>query len=440
MFYFKNSTESQVNNVEKPKVLVVGINPWIDNTGINTLINFFDDWDKSSLAHLYTRAKLPNTKICDTFFRISEPKVIKSIFKKSIKTGEKVKNSTSTETEILAENKIYSKKHSEILSLARELIWKFGLWKTKELKQFLDEFKPDVLFFPIYPCAYMNRLQNFIQKYTGKPSVLYISDDNFSYKSIAKNPVSLVSRFWLRHHEKKLFKNAREIMVITPKQKEEYDKLWKKDCKILTKGIDFSKIDYTEKPVSKPIKMVYTGKLIIGRWISLSKIAEAMGDINKNGKKVELDIYTTDILTEKQNKLLNKNGCKVKGSLTLEEVEKVQKDADVLVFVESLEKKYKYTARLSFSTKITDYLKNGKCIFAIGDKDIAPIDYFKRYDSAITATSYDEIKEKLNSLISNPNLINEYSVKAFECGKLNHDKTIQKELLTNTIKAAMIND
>lgn len=426
--------------METPKVLVVGINPWIDNTGINTLINFFDGWDKNSLAHIYTRAKLPNTEICDNFFRISEPKVIKSILNRSVKTGEIVNNSNEEISNQTAENKIYIKKHSEVLSLARELIWKFGKWKTKELKQFLDDYNPDVLFFPIYPCTYMNRLQNFIQKYTGKPSVLYISDDNFSYKSIAKNPISFLSRFWLRHQEKKLFKNASEIMVISPKQKREYDTLFKKDCKILTKGIDFSHIEFEEKPLNNPIKMVYTGKLIIGRWLSLAKIAEALGDINKDKVLIELDIYTTDSLTSEQNLKLNRNGCKVKGALTLEQVQEVQKNADILVFVESLEKKFKYAARLSFSTKITDYLKSGKCIFAIGDKDIAPIDYFKRYDSAITASSYEEISEKLKMLSTHEHLISEYGKKAFECGKQNHDRQKQKQILTNTIKAAINDD
>ena len=106
-----------------------------------------------------------------------------------------------------------------------------------------------------------------------------------------------------------------------------------------------------------------------------------------------------------------------------------------MVFVESLEKKYRYTARLSFSTKITDYLKSGKCIFAIGDKDIAPIDYFKRFDSAITATSYEEISEKLKTLIKNQDLIFEYGKKAFECGKQNHSI----EHTHTTLKDVIIN-
>lgn len=426
-----------MSQLEYPKVLVVGINPWIDNTGINTLINFFDGWDKNSIAHIYTRAKLPNTHICDKFFRISEPKVMKSVIKRNIKTGDEVQNTLETETESVQENQIYSKKHSELMTLAREFVWLLGKWRTKELNKFLDDFDADVLFFPVYSTVYMNRLQNYIRRYTKKPVILYVSDDNYSYKSIAKTPISLFSRFWLRTQEKKLFKSASKIMVISPKQKEEYDNLFGTDSVIMTKGIDYSQVTFEEKPLNNPIKMVYTGKLIIGRGISLAKIAEAMGDINKYKTKIELDIYTTDTLTPQQEKELNRNGCSVKGALKLDEVQKVQKEADVLVFVESLENKFKYTARLSFSTKITDYLKNGKCIFAIGDKEIAPIDYFNRYDSAITATSYEEIGEKLKMLVENPEIISEYSRKAFECGKENHNKDKMDKIMLNTMKRAV---
>lgn len=419
-----------------PKVLVVGINPWIDNTGINTLINFFDGWDKNSIAHIYTRAKLPNTHMCDKFFRISEPKVMKSLLKRSIKTGEEVFNSNEEAVEASQENQIYNKKHSSLMSLARELVWLLGKWKTKELDKFLDEYDADVLFFPVYANVYMNRLQNYIRKRTKKPVILYVSDDNYSYKSIAKTPLSFFTRFWLRSQEKKLFKNAEKIMVIAPKQKEEYDRLFNTNSVILTKGIDFSAIPYEEKPLNKPVKMVYTGKLIIGRWLSLAKIAEALGEINKDETKVELDIYTTDALTDEQKVKLNRNGCSVKGALTLDEVQAVQKQADILVFVESLEKEFKYTARLSFSTKITDYLKSGKCIFAVGDKDIAPIDYFNRYDSAVTATSYDEIGEKLKELIDNENRIIEYSKKAYDCGKEHHNLELMNKTLVDTINDA----
>ena len=88
---------------------------------------------------------------------------------------------------------------------------------------------------------------------------------------------------------------------------------------------------------------------------------------------------------------------------------------------------------MSFSTKITDYLKNGKCVFAIGDEDIAPIDYFKRYNSAITATSYGEIGEKLKTIVDNPELINNYAERAYNCGLEHHEKSKMDALLKETI-------
>jgi hypothetical protein len=113
-----------------------------------------------------------------------------------------------------------------------------------------------------------------------------------------------------------------------------------------------------------------------------------------------------------------------------------EKQADILVFVESLEKKHKNAARLSFSTKITDYLRSGKCIFAIGDADIAPIDYFNRYDSAVTACSYEQIGEQLTRLVSEPTRIAEYARKAYDCGVEHHGADAMHRLLIHTITEA----
>ncbi len=428
--------EKIMENKNLCKVLVVSINAWRDNTGINTLIDFFKCWDSDKIAQIYTRSTLPKTSVCNRFFRISENSVMKSILDRKTITGAVVENDTQNASDDTLENKLYSNKPNKlalILTICREIVWKFGKWKTRALNEFVDDFNADVLFIPIYPTIYMGRIQKYIIKRTGKPVVSYLADDNYTYKSISKNPFSIAHRFFLRPYVKYIVEHSTKLLVIAPKQKEEYDRIFNIDCEILTKGIDFSEIVHEEKALNYPIKMVYTGKLIIGRWLSLAKIAEALGEINKVETKVELDIYTTDILTKEQQYALNRNGCTVKGALTLDEVQTVQKNADILVFVESLEKKYRYTARLSFSTKITDYLKNGKCIFAIGDKDIAPIDYFNRYDSAVTATSYQEIPEKLEILINNPQIIADYSKRAYDCGKEHHSVELTRRILIDTI-------
>ena len=427
-----------------PKVLVVSTNAWQDNTGINTLIQFFKCWEREKVAQIYTRTALPNTSVCDNFFRISENAVVKSWFKPNIATGSVVYNKYNSSDEEAAavntEKKLYSnsgKNLSEILNICRELAWKFGKWKTKELDEFIEEFNPDVLFIPIYPTIYMGRIQKYIIKKTGKPVVSYLADDNYTFRNIKKNPFAIIKRLNLRKYVKYIVDNSEKLLVIAPKQKEEYDAIFGINSGILTKGIDFKDKQYIKHKAKYPIKMVYTGKLIIGRWKSLAAIADVLEEINANSIKIELDIYTTESLTAKQDKALNKNGCSVKGALSLKEVADVQRKADILVFVEGLEKRHKDIARLSFSTKITDYLSNGKCIFAVGDKEIAPIDYFNRYDSAITASCYDEIKEKLHQIVNNTELIAEYSEKAYNCGKNNHSLEKMNQILIDSINDAI---
>lgn len=424
-----------------PKVLVVSTNAWRDNTGINTLIEFFKCWHPDRIAQIYTKSTLPKTTVCNKFFSISENAVMRSVINRSIMTGREVYNenvnSITDNPFAEEEQKIYSSykgKVRELLSFCREIVWKFGKWKTAELDHFIDEFDADVLFIPIYPTIYMGRIQKYIINRTQKPVVSYLADDNYTYKSVHKNPISLMNRYILRKYVRYIVKHSTKLMVIAPKQKEEYDRIFDVDSVVMTKGIDFE--PFEPYKVGNPIKMVYTGKLIIGRWNSLAAIAEAFERINQNGIKIVLDIYTTDSLTDEQNKLLNRNGCSVKGALTLKQVKMVQKEADILVFVESLEKKFRDTARLSFSTKITDYLRSGKCIFAIGDKNIAPIDYFNRYDSAVTATSYEQILEKLIELVEDPGVVSQYAKKAYDCGVEHHERGRMDSILIHTIEQA----
>lgn len=430
---------------ELPQILTISINAWQDNSGINTLTGILSGWDSDKVAQIYMRAALPRTSVCKHFFQISENRIIRSVLKPRIQTGIEVANqgyeeASEEEKKEKARYKRKGKVPAILYTWAREIVWFIGRWKTQNLNEFIDTYNPDVLFIPIYPTIYMGRIQKYVMERTKKPVVSYIADDNYSYRSCKKGILSFLHRFFLRKYVKYIVKNSNQVLVIVPKQKEEYDRIFGINSKVLTKGVDYSNVFYKEKPVNAPIKMVYTGKLIIGRWKSLALIAEAMGRLNKEKPRIELDIYTTDVVTKEQDKAINRNGCHIRGALTQKQVKAVQQEADILVFVESLEKKYCNTARLSFSTKITDYLSNGKCIFAIGSREIAPIDYFQRYDSAVTATTETEVLDKLQMLVSHPEVIKEYGRKGFECGLMYHEKNRMNTLFKTTIIEACEGD
>ena len=421
-----------------PKVLVVGINAWRKDATSHTLMNIFSCWDSDKLALLYTRADLPNTNVCSRFFQISENDVLKSVFKPWIKTGREVQSTDIVNNAgVEEEHKRYAKarkKRSYLMAVSREIVWMLGHWKSKALKDFVQDFKPDIIFCPIYPTAYMGKLQRYIKKITGKPIVCYLADDNYSYDS-CKGVLSYLHRFILRKQVKYLATHCKEMFVIVDKEKEETDRLFDTNSVILTKGLDFSKLDYRPHSVGQPIKFVYTGNLIIGRDKTLALVADLLNKINGDEVKATLEVYSPDTVDEVTMARLN-NGCsKHCGFIPREKVGEVQQNADVVIFAEALEGKDSHAARLSFSTKITDYLSNSKCILAIGKGDIAPMDYFVRNDSAITATDEVQLEEKLRYILNNPQMIEEYGQKAFDCAKRNHNKeTIDKRFIQTICK------
>lgn len=421
-----------------PKVLSISLSTWRSDSGIHTQTDLFKYYDPERVAQIYTKSDLPDTPVCNSFFRISENEVIRSVYTRKA-VGCRVENGASadsnTQKAIEAEQALYTKAHKKkswLMTLARELVWSLGKWKTKALDDFILEENPDVYFVPIYPVAYMGWIQLYIIKKFPKPYVCYLADDNYTYKPCGRNPLAYLHRFILRKTVKKLAVHCSEMFTITKTEAEETDRCFGTHSVVLTKGINFEGKEYEKKEPSSPVRMVYTGNLLIGRANSLAEISKAMAKINKDGEKVVFDIYSTTVLDEKTMRYLNANGCHFKGAVPKSEVDAIQQSADIVVFAESLEKNHRLDARLSFSTKLTDYLKNGKCIFAIGDKTIAPIIYLRDNDCAVIANEYDEIENRLTELIGNPTMITEYAKKAFDTGKKNHNEEDIRKVFVDT--------
>lgn len=431
-----------MNDIKLPKVLVIGINAWREDGTAHTLMDIFRCWDPDRLALVYARADLPDTDVCKRYFQISENQIIGSILKPWKKVGRIVENThVVKQSEVEAEHARYTqahKKSSSLLPLLREIVWKFGHWKTPALKKFVLDFNPDIIFIPIYPVAYMGRIQRYIAKLTGKPTVCYLADDNYSYDS-CQNLCSYIHRFWLRHHVRPIARNCKDMFVIVEKEKEDTDRRFGTDSKILTKSIDFNGRTYVHRQLNNPLRFIYTGSMIIGRDRTLALVSDAINEVNrqKGEVKAEMFIYSQTEPCDRILRRINIGASHFCGRISRDEVLKVQQEADVVIFAEALDGKEANVAKLSFSTKITDYISNGKCVLAIGRDYIAPIDYFQRNDAAIIAHSPEEIVTQVNRIVNNPTLIDEYGRKAFDCAVRNHEKDMMIRRFIGTMLHAV---
>ena len=163
---------------------------------------------------------------------------------------------------------------------------------------------------------------------------------------------------------------------------------------------------------------MYAGNISKGREKSLSYISNAVERLNKEGYAVTFDIYTRSIINV--NKL--KKGTNYCGAVPYSEICRLQREADIMVHVEGLSIRETLAIRQSFSTKLVDFFKLGKCIFAIGSKKQAFAKHLIDNKAAVVAECEKDVYVKLKELLDNPEKIHSYGKKAYECGKYHHSK------------------
>jgi hypothetical protein len=425
-------------SMEIPKILIISQGAWDNSTSFgNTFTNFFNDWDSTKIAHIYTDSNHPDTKCCERFFNISEKCVFQSIFVRGKKTGYRIQktgemNSESflyNSTEI---NKIdYIKSHLrlQIFFWIRELLWCFGKWQSLELNKFLDEFKPDIIFTTFSNTFYINRIQKYIIRYCSKPVVMYTADDGYTLKQFSLSLFYWIDRIIKQRIIQDTVSLVDVLYVISQKQLDEYNTIFGQKCRLLYKWADFSKEKKYEPNANNVVKLVYTGNINLNRWKSLVQIGKAIDKLNRNKKIAEIDVYSMTPYTRKIKNAFDKIAAiNFKGGVSHNEVLSIQNNADILIHCEALSFKERLKVRLSFSTKIVDYLSRKRCIFAVGNKNCASISYLIENDAAVVATTRKEIEDKLNKLIHNKKLIIEYSEKAWRCGNVNHNMEMNKNI------------
>lgn len=420
-------------------ILVISSTPWSSNNSFgNTYSNLFEGMGGLTFANIALKPVTETDPIVDSCFSISENALIANLLHSRLETGREVDVKTtlakdlsggSRQTEF-AVKEFARKKRWMIMFWARDLIWKLGRWKSPQLLKYLDAVKPDLIFQPIYFVSHPNDIVHFVKKYTGVPMVGYVSDDVYTLCQFSLSPFYWLDRIYKRRKVKRTIQQCEILYVISELQKQEYEKIFGVPCKILTKCADFSGEPLVKTQYNTPLQLVFTGNIGTNRWKSLAMIAEALEQINQNGVRAQLRIYTATPLTAKMEKALQKGESSfIMGSIPASEVPKTQADADILVHVEATDLKNKLAVRQSFSTKLVDYFKTARPILAVGPRDVASIDHLIRNDCALTGETVEEVKQALLSVLDNPDKLNDLSRKAYACGKKNHNKEKMQQML-----------
>ncbi len=423
------------------KILFVSSSPLNKEISIgNTFINLFSDMENVELASIYTRSGTPDKEISQAFC-ITEKVLVNNLIKKT-PVGVYVESRKSDEAPKVQN----TKKEQSIIDFIKtrrwivffwlqDFIWKIGRWKSPELKKFVEDYNPDIVFTLLSDSSFLNRLILHVTKLANKKLVLYAWDNNYSFRQFYISPLRWIRHINNRRTMRKVAEKADLFYVISNIQKNEYERIFNKECKILTKSADFSGDAPIKSEYNKPLQLVFTGNIATNRWKTLALIVDALKEINKDEIKAQLNIYTTTPLTKKMMEKLNVVDTSViRGAVPASEVSEIQKEADIVVQVEGFDLRNRCLLHQSFSTKIVDYCKEARPIFAVAPHDVASIDELRRNSGAMIATKKKEIKQKLEQLIKNKETLDEYSIKAYMCGKQNYSNEKMKNMLFNDLK------
>lgn len=400
------------------KILVLSRTAWRkDNSFGNTYSNIFGDMKDVEIANIYLADGKPdyNDNVV-SYYQISEKEITKSVLKARNKTflvgkevfPEEKSNNTENNQDPSYETMMLDmkKKRWPIFFIARELIWRFGQPNLNNMMEFVERFNPDIIFLSFYYAAYVDRIALYIKSKINVPIVLEAAIDIYSLKQLSFDPFFWINRFYIRSYIRRTVIKSEKLYVISEKMRNDYERMLKIPCSVLYKFPDTQRKKDVYCLGEGSLKYLYAGNIGAGRWKSLAVLADAL--TRTNGGR--LDIYTHTPLTSNMKKALVNSV--IHDPVSYSKIIDLQNESDVLVHAESFDTKNKLAVRYSISTKIMDYLSVGHCIFAIGPKDIASIEYLSKNDLAIIASSKKEISDEVENITKNPDVILEYAKNA----------------------------
>lgn len=427
-----------------PKVLIFGQVFNRNSGGGVTLSNLFDGWEKDRIAVASTGHMLSdvNLDVCDTYYQLGE-KEHKWIFpfnkfQRNFSSGILKINKTSEKNNILQYKSGMRKKLVE--GVFYPLLRYFGLINyistitlSKEFCQWLNEFKPDILYVQISErvgILFAQKLCSFLKI----PMIIHNMDDWPSTISI-KGPFKNYWRKKIDKEFKNLLNKASLLMSISEEMANEYKSRYDKTFITFHNPINikfwkqYQRNNYDLK--SSP-EILYAGRIGPGIEASLETMAKAIQIVNE-----ELLISIKFIL-QTQDKLswFHKYDCiKHRPFVPYSDLPKRFSEADLLILPYDFSKSSINFIRYSMPTKAPEYMISGTPILIFAPQVTAIVKYAQKsgWAKVVTENRSSELAKAIKFLIKNKSARETIASNA----KIIAEKSYDLNIVSNRFKEAV---
>ncbi len=415
-----------------PRLLVISHNCFsLSGSNGRTLAGFFMNWPKESLAQFYISNEIPDSPVCNNYYRVLDVEALKSFYK-GVQVGKVInENTVNSDYEDVTLNNLYKRhrKKSPFNYLARNLIWNTNRWINNQFQEWIDRFNPDIVMLQVGDYAFMFKIALNIAKGRRIPLVLYNSEDYYFKDRKSISPLYHLYRFQYKKWFKNLLRYAKHTIYICDELQKTYNQSFKHSSSVIMTSTEIT--PSTSPKNNKKFVISYLGSLGIGRHEPLIEIANTLQDIDKN---LKIDIYGKIPNETVKTAFKTCVGINYKGFISYEDTVKVMQNSDLLVCVENFSKHYQWDLRHAFSTKIADSLASGTCIFAYGPENIASMRYLKDNQAACVLTQPEKLRDTLKELINNHSLRMGYVKRALKLASERHNREKNSNLFLKLIK------
>ncbi|GAB1418907.1 hypothetical protein MASR2M12_16720 [Bacteroidales bacterium] len=410
------------------KVLVISHNAFSKsfNNG-KTLESIFSVFPRENLAQLFfSNNEFPDYDYCENYFKITDYDVLKSVFLLS-KPG---RIPIQSEFKSYENNQLFCinllKTHASKINLLRDLLWKVGKWESKSLYNWIESFKPTMVFYMGGNLGFSHKISITICQKYNLPLYVYFTDDYIIYPKY-ENLFEYIQKIRAKKFYKKTISFSKHCFTVNDYMSTSYSKYFNKDFITIFNGI-------TQKPRFISIKsnelltISYFGGLHLNRWKMIGKLGRIISSINDQiGKKIVINVYTQSTLDKEIKEEFDKSNIILNPPVFDYNYEVAKFNSSILLHVESDEQFYRSLTKLSFSTKISEYMMTGRCILGFGPAEVTSMRFLAENDLAITISSDSSPAEqiaKIKFALKNEEILNNLGLKSYLYAKnhLSYDK------------------
>lgn len=410
------------------KVLILSHNPITTFEGMGkTMLQLFRAFDPQELCQLYLYPTIPDVQMCASYYRITDKDVLKSYLhfgrvKGGVIAPERISGEKPSLFEEQKDEKLYRNRKNGTATrrLCRDLMWKFARWYNADLRRWLDEQSPEVIFVAPGVGIFLYRMALRISKARNIPIVTYLCDD-FYFLQTGSSLFERLHAAWLRRQTRSLLHASRHIVFICEEIRARFAQEFDVPGTVIMTGSDRPIADFPlRRP--QPERITYLGNIRFDRYRSLAQLGKALEEYNsRRGTDYRLDIYSVEKDPEILKPLRACPAICLCGFVTGEEYERVFRNSQLLLHTEAFDGRNIDRVKDSVSTKIAESLGSGLCLLAYGPEEVASMRHLLRHKCALTATSPEELPTLLELAFENDSARKTAVENALQTARVYHD-------------------